>query len=351
MSKFLLKLIAVVFPFILTAQVNQPYAVYLIGDAGKDTIPGKALLMLKEELETHPNSAVIFLGDNIYPSGLIANNRASAMCLESQLQMLNTYKGNVYFIPGNHDWQAQKRRGLQCLAGEQAYVEEYIKNKTTAANKNESVFLPKCGLPGPETVLLNEKLRLIIIDTQWFLHFFKKNKTQSKKHTIELFYSNLDSLLTLAKKNGEQVIIAAHHPMYTNGKHSASVQPLRFLINKTPFQIFGLMGLNRLLSQDLAQPRYKKMRNRMLKSFNKHENLICASGHDHNLQCFKQGANSYIVSGAGSKVSHFQKKKKFASVFQDDTKMGFFKIQFNPDGSHITSVHRIGEKVTVLEGF
>ena len=351
MSKFFLKLIACVFPLIVNAQVNQPYAVYLIGDAGKDTTPGKALLMLKAELETHPNSAVLFLGDNIYPNGFTANNRTSVMCLESQLQILNSYKGNVYFIPGNHDWQAQKRNGLQCLAGEQTFVEEHLKNKSTAANRNESTFLPKCGLPGPESVALNEKLRLVVIDTQWFLHFFKKNKIQSKKHTIELFYSNLDSILNLAKKNGEQVIIAAHHPMYTNGKHSASMQPLRFLVNKTPLQIFGLMGLNRLLSQDLTQPRYKKMRNSMLKAFNKHENIICASGHDHNLQCFKKGANSYIVSGAGSKVSHFHKKKKFDAVFQDDKKTGFIKIQYNTDGSHTTTVYRVGEKEKLVDGF
>lgn len=351
MSNFFIKIITVVFPIILTAQVNQPYTVYLIGDAGKDTSPGKALLMLKEELLAHPSSTVIFLGDNVYPKGLIANNRASALCLESQLQILTNYKGKVFFIPGNHDWEAQKRNGLKCLANQQEYVELYLKNNTIVSNRNETVFSPKNGLPGPETVLLNPKLRLITIDTQWFLHFFKKNKIQSKKNTAELFYSNLDSLLNLAKQNREQVIIAAHHPIFTNGQHSGSKQPLRFLVNKTPFQIFGLMGLNRLLSQDLAQPQYKKMRNRMLKSFNKHDNLICASGHDHNLQCFKEAGNAYIVSGSGSKVSHFHKKKKFESVFQDDTKTGFIKIEYAADGSHTTIVYRVGEKEKLLEGY
>lgn len=351
MLKSFLKLIAVIFPLLLTAQVNQPHSVYLIGDAGKDTSSGKALLMLKEELLTHPNSTVIFLGDNIYPSGLMANNRVSAMCLESQLQILNEYKGSVYFIPGNHDWQQQKMNGVKCLAAQQMYVEEYLKNKTTAVNKNERTFSPANGLPGPETILLTDKLRLITIDTQWFLHFYKKNKIKSKKNTIELFYSNLDSLLKMAKQQGEQVIIAAHHPMFTNGKHSGNKQPFRFLINKTPFQIFGLMGLNRLFSQDLAQPRYKKMRNRMLKSFSQYDNIIIASGHDHNLQCFKHGGNCYIVSGSGSKVSHFHKKKKFDSIFQDDTKTGFIKIEYAADGSHTTIIYRVGEKEKLVEGY
>ncbi|MCE9540226.1 MAG: metallophosphoesterase [Bacteroidetes bacterium] len=351
MLKFFLKLIPVLFPLALTAQIMPPYSVYLIGDAGEDTTPGKALLMLKEELLSHPNSAVIFLGDNIYPSGLKDNDKKSAAHLESQLQILNKYKGSVYFIPGNHDWQAQGPKGLKRLSNEEKYVETYLKDKTISKNKNNSTFLPHDGLPGPETVLLKEKLRLIIIDTQWFLHYYKKNKIQSKKHTNELFYSHLDSLLNLAKQNGEQVIIATHHPMFTNGHHSSSKQPLRFLINKTPLQIFGLMGLNRLLSQDIQQPRYKKMRNRMLKSFNQYDNIICASGHDHNLQCFKEGANRYIVSGAGSKLNQFQKKKKFDSIFQDDTKTGFVKIQYAPDGKHITIVYRVGEKEKLIEGF
>ncbi len=351
MYKFILKLIFVISSSALTAQSIQPYSVYLIGDAGEDTVTGKALLMLKEELLLHPASAVVFLGDNVYPSGLNIASRNSKMRLESQLQILNDYKGSVYFIPGNHDWQAQGRKGLKRLQDEQVYVDAYLKDKSAAANKSAAVFLPENGLPGPETVLLHDKLRLIIIDTQWFLHYYKKNKVRSKKYTKELFYQHLDSLLNAASKNGEQVIITAHHPMFTNGKHSDSHQPLRFLVNKTPLQIFGLMGLNRLLSQDLPQPRYKKMRNRMLQLFNKYNNIIYASGHDHNLQCFKEGPVRYIVSGSGSKLTRFSSKKKFDSVFQDDTKTGFIKIQYAADGTHTTTVYRVGEKEKLLEGF
>ncbi len=350
MLKFLLKLLFVLFPIAISAQEIQPYSVYLIGDAGEDTIPGKALLMLKEELLSHPNSTVVFLGDNIYPKGLNSKDKKSALCLESQLHILNNYKGSVYFIPGNHDWQLQGPKGLKRLKKQQIFVDAYLKEKTTASNKNTAAFLPENGLPGPETVMLNNKLRLIIIDTQWFLHLYKKNKIQSKKHTEELFYTRLDSLLNLAKQNNEQVLITAHHPMFTNGQHSLSRQPLRFLNNKTPLQLFGLVGMNRLLSQDISQPRYKKMRKRMMQSFDKYDNIIYAAGHDHNLQCFKQGANRYIVSGAGSKLAPFNKKKTFDSVFQDDTKRGFINVQYSADGTHTFIVYRVGEKEKIVEG-
>lgn len=332
------------------AQNNSGCDVYLIGDAGEDTISGKALLLLKEQLLANPNSAVLFLGDNVYPSGLKPNKKSSVMRLESQLQILNEYKGQVYFIPGNHDWQAQGVKGLKTLAHEQSYIENYLKNKTIVSNRNDATFLPKDGLPGPETVMLNDKLRLILIDTQWFLHQYKKNKIYSIKNTKQLFYKRLDSLLQVAKANNEQVIIAAHHPMFSNGHHGASKQPLRFLVNKTPFQIFGLLGLNRLLSQDIPQPRYGKMRKKMLYLFDGYDNIVFASGHDHNLQCFKDKANRYIVSGAGSKLTQLQKKQKFPSVFQDDSKTGFIKLHYTLKSVQ-TTIYRVGEKELIVDGF
>lgn len=351
MKQILLNLFFALFSFSLYAQTDQPFSVYLIGDAGEHTSPEKALLMLKDELLSHPNSAVIFLGDNIYPSGLKTNDSLSAQHLESQLQILKEYKGQVYFIPGNHDWQAQGPKGLKRLNNEEQYVNTYLKNNSSVSNKNAAAFLPGNGLPGPETVMLDNKLRLITIDTQWFLHLYKKNKIGTKANTKRLFYMRLDSLLNFAKQNQEQVIITAHHPLFTNGQHSKNKQPIRFLINCTPWQILGLAGLDRLLSQDLPQPRYKKMRRKMLRSFDPYNNITYASGHDHNLQCFKEGANKYIVSGAGSKITHLRKRKKFDSVFQDDTKTGFIKIEYAADGSHTTTIYRADEQPKLLEGF
>jgi hypothetical protein len=335
----------------LCAQTDKPYSVYFIGDAGEDTTSGKALLMLKEQLLSDPNSAVIFLGDNVYPEGFCTNDHLSELRLQSQLNILKEYKGQAYFMPGNHDWEAQKRKGLKRLKEEEVYVNEYLKNNSSLKNKNERTFLPADGLPGPETVMLNGKLRLIIIDTQWFLHFYKKNKTGSKKNTRILFYKHLDSLLAYSVANNQQVVVAGHHPMFTNGSHSRKLQPWRFLINCTPFQIFGTMGLNRLFSQDISQPTYRKMRKRMINSFENYNNIIYVSGHDHNLQFFKENNNKYIVSGCGSKLEHLKKKRRFQSVYQDDSKTGFVKLQYFSDNKVVTTIFRTGEKEFILNNY
>ncbi len=337
--------------FSLFAQESSDYSVYLIGDAGEDTIPGKALLMLKEELLKNPNSAVVFLGDNVYPAGLKPNDKGSESHLESQLSILKEYQGQVYFIPGNHDWAAQTMGGLKRVKYQEHFVSDYLKKKSICSNRNKNTFLPSNGLPGPTSVMLNKNLRLITIDTQWFLHRFKKTKNGSKKNTERLFYIKLDSILKVAKQNQEQVLITAHHPMYTNGQHSRSRQPFRFLINKTPFFIFGLAGMYNLYFQDISQPTYKKMRNRMLTVFNQYNNIIYASGHDHNLQFIMGNENRYIVSGCGSKLSRLNKKKKFDAVFEDDKKIGFAKLIYEPDGSHHTIIFRVDEAQKELEGF
>ncbi len=349
--KYLLFFSFIFFSLSVFAQSKTDYSVYLIGDAGEDTVSGKALLMLKEELLNNSNSAIIFLGDNVYPAGLKANDRKSASHLESQLSILKEYKGQAYFIPGNHDWAAQTRLGLNRIQIQKEYVNEYLKMKSTVANKNESTFLPVNGLPGPASVMLNNDLMIIMIDTQWFLHRNKKGKIGSKKNTEKLFYSHLDSLLNVAKRNNQQVIIAAHHPIFTNGQHSRSRQPFRFLINKTPFFILGFAGMYRLYFQDISQPKYKKMRERMLTIFNKYDNIIYASGHDHNLQCIKGNENRYIVSGSGSKLSPLNKRKRFDSVFEDDKQTGFVKIIYKRDGTHTTIVYRVGEEPKVINGF
>lgn len=346
-----IKIFTVFFFISFYSSAQSEYSVYLIGDAGEDTVPGKALLMLQDELLKNSNSAVIFLGDNIYPSGLKKDDYYSAKHLESQLSILNNYKGQAYFIPGNHDWDSQKANGWKRIRNQENYVTEYLKTKSSVANKDKASFLPADGFPGPTSVMLNTDLRLITIDTQWFLQRHKKHKISTYKNSENLFFNQLEKLLKEAKQNKEQVIIAAHHPMFTNGQHSKNKQPLRFLVNRTPLCFIGFMGIYRLFSQDIAQPRYKKMRTKMLRILNQYDNIIYASGHEHNLQFFKENNNKYIISGCGSKLSKLQSNKKFDSVFQDDSKTGFVKINYVPIGRHTTTIYRVGEEPKILNGF
>lgn len=324
---------------------QQPtHQVYLVGDAGENTYSGDALMMLKDDIANNLNSTVIFLGDNVYPAGLDLKDENTALRLKSQLHVLNNYKGNVFFIPGNHDWAAQKSDGMKRITEQQKFISNYLRDSSSVLNKNENTFLPQNALPGPQSVVVATGLRIIFVDTQWFLHFHKKNKQGSIKKTKEKFYYDLDSILNLSKNNNQQVIVAGHHPIYTNGNHSSKRQPVRFLINYTPLKIFGWMGLDRAFSQDIDSRRYKKMRKEFIEIFDKHGNIIYVSGHDHNIQYFTEKNNKYIVSGSGSKLTPLKKKKRFESIYQSDDKTGYVKLQFEKNNLFKIEVKRVGEK-------
>lgn len=337
------------------------HSIYLIGDAGKDTTPGLALLMLEEELKSNPTSSVLFLGDNIYPAGLEGKDGArkkylSELKLLSQLERTRNHEGYVFWVPGNHDWKAGRWKGHWLVQVEANFVEKYYHENTNVLNDSGQVFFPKLGLPGPHVHEMHELgYNLITIDLQWWLQdqFFHKVPTEGglkKKKMEELFLQRLDSALARSSKSGLKTFIAAHHPMYSNGHHGAAKQPLRFIFNWVPpFQIFGLMGLNRALVQDIPQPRYKRIRNKILDIINKYQGVIYVSGHDHNLQFIKKDGNFHLISGSGSKRSSLS-GDKYGATFMDDRNYGFMKLDIMANGKvkcHVFG-HTTGD---VIESF
>lgn len=106
------------------------YRLYLIGDAGS---PGgnPSLDMLKQKLNGAKDSTgVIFLGDNIYQRGMPvkgSKNRSEAEeIIDSQINTVKDFKGNVFFIPGNHDWDNGKNGGWKRLKEQEAYIENRL---------------------------------------------------------------------------------------------------------------------------------------------------------------------------------------------------------------------------------
>lgn len=340
MKRFLSPLLLL---FSITVIAQQPvHTVFLVGDGGKLPEPGQTLLLLQEQAKNTPNGTIMFMGDNIYPAGLHLSKKQgdtteSERNLLCQLKIVEDYQGQVFFVPGNHDWNAGNWGGLKIVKAQEKYVESYPAKGpqiSTDPNNRKIQFSPTAGLPGPESYSPVKGLRYVFIDTQWFLHFHKKDKLpgKSKKETAKQFYHRLDSTLNAASNAGERVIVLYHHPLFTNGGHGTGKEPLRFLVNYTPFQLLlGLPGGNRLLVQDIPQPRFKRMRKKMLDIEAKYQGIINASGHEHYLQFFQHGDDHFIVSGSGSKLSH-KKIDKYPELFSEDKQGGFVKLLYYADG-------------------
>lgn len=327
------------------------FSVYLIGDTGKDTIPSEVLFLLAYEALDKTNSAVVFLGDNVYPAGNSSvsggREKIERRILESQLELFSTYPGQFYMIPGNHDWANGKGKGLQAVQRQKALADTFSRNSTLISNSGQ-IYFPSAGLPGPVSIAIDSVFQLILIDTQWWLHkgvfrTVRGSGNRSYSEEKRLFLAALDSAISKARSQGRVPIVAGHHPLISNGQHAHRKEPLRFLFNYTPLALFQILGLDRWLSQDLFQPRYRRFRKAVQQVFDKHERVIYAAGHEHNLQLFQVGANYQIVSGSGSKLSYTD-RYRYPALFMEDRQHGFFKLDILSNGAVRISAYGVRDR-------
>ncbi len=294
---------------------NTPhYRILLIGDAGQPKPDEPVLKTLHSWTKKAPEkTSVIFLGDNMYPDGMTEQKQHEAPSrLGPQLDVIKSTRAHGLFIPGNHDWTNGKKVGYHALLAQEKYVNDAL----TLVPK----FLPQGGLPGPAMLELPEDnpiVRIIVLDTQWWLHQHEK-PAASTRAVVDKLKEYLDTELP--------VIVVGHHPLQSYGTHGgfydwkAHLFPGR-LAHKwlwVPVPIVGslypLIRWNVVKSdQDLNGTRYKYMvsqLNTALSVRKKSPLLIYASGHEHSLQVLEGNVTDYLlVSGLGSsekatEVSH-----------------------------------------------
>jgi hypothetical protein len=321
------------------------YQVFLIGDAGSPSLDVQepALKLFQQKLEEGgERSAAVFLGDNIYLYGLPDSTHPRRAFYEQrineQLKTVENYPGRVVFIPGNHDWDDGRPNGLETVKRQERYVESYLNRGNT--------FVPDNGFPGPVSIKLlddnddprlREDIRLIVLDTQWWLH--KYDKAYGNTGDYELFDAGdvlieLDDILK--KQRNDNLIIAAHHPLKTNGNHGGYLPPSTHL--KPP--VFGsLYYLYRRvfgLPQDVHHHQYAKMVDALENLFDAYEleDLIYASGHAHSLQYHKEEGtrinHHYLISGAGSKENWVASGRGSEFIYSGN---GFMTVKYYGDGS------------------
>ncbi|HKJ06009.1 MAG TPA: metallophosphoesterase family protein, partial [Flavobacteriaceae bacterium] len=145
---------------------------YLLGDAGKSPFNqiSDGLKAFNSHIKNKNTEGdyLLYLGDNIYPAGLPKKNHKGRKYaehnLDVQIESANKFKGTTIFIPGNHDWYAD---GVDGVKRQEKYVEKALGKNT---------FLPEDGCP-IERVEVNDKIRLIIIDTQWYIENWNHHPT------------------------------------------------------------------------------------------------------------------------------------------------------------------------------
>jgi hypothetical protein len=268
-------------------------SLFLIGDAGEPDPRGIGVPLdsLSAQAAMAPQrSIIVFLGDNVYPEGIPEEGRAEFADARRRLeaQVLAVPPGaRAIFVPGNHDWAGEGPFGLFSIR----LQEKMITTLAQAGGRGERDvrMAPSNGCPGPVTIDAG-RLRLITLDTQWWLHDFIVRDGTTRCHTT--IGSVTSELRRQVKASGTArvVVVAGHHPLITGGVHGG------YCGITAPFRRFAGR------SQDIVSSSNRRMRDSLESAFLESPPLVYAGAHDHSLQVLRGGrsVNYVLVSGAGS---------------------------------------------------
>ena len=307
--------------------------VFLVGDAGgADGVGSPVLQSLTNEVESWSASlardsavTVLFLGDNVYPSGY--HDSSDEEVLKDSVRLGNevatvsgpqarAYRTTEIFISGSHDWANTSGPVAQSRLRN---LEERLARDRAAGTLVRLV--PGAGSAGPAYMDLGAHIRVVMIDTQWWLAEGQPESARVEAH------GHLADLLS--ESRDRNVIVAGHHPLATGGEHGGAVSfwstvGVRWLLNRTG-----------AISQDLSSQVYQSMINGLRDAFSRGgAPLVYASGHDHNLQVIagtEAGDPAYtLVSGSASKLT-----TRLAEVPGTDFGLaapGYMRLIFRRDG-------------------
>jgi hypothetical protein len=286
---------------------------FLIGDAGEPDPRhiGAPLDSLYAQASQAPGRTIIlYLGDNVYPAGIPEEGAAeyadARRRLASQVNAVPRGARGI-FVPGNHDWAHSEPFGLHAIRLQERII-------TELADGRDVKLLPSDGCPGPVSVDAG-RLRLVLLDTQWWLHsYIVEDEASDCPTNIHTATAALRE--QVRTEPGRVVVVAAHHPLLTGGKHGG------YCGITGPFHRFAGS------SQDILSSKNRQMRDSLASAFAVQPPLIYAAGHDHNQQVLRAApaATYQLVSGAGSQSKVACAVRMRESYWVSQYRTGFMRI-------------------------
>ncbi|WP_018628435.1 BamA/TamA family outer membrane protein [Niabella aurantiaca] len=283
-----------------------------IGDAGEINMHQSDVIGTAAAQVIRDKTTVLFLGDNIYPSGMPLENEAkirdAEKILRTQYEPVIRSGAKVFFVPGNHDWDRMGKLGYQKIRAQAAFI--------NGQNNPDLKLVPGEGCPGPVEISISNEITVVAFDSEWWLFQHDKPSGDCECSTKEEFLEKLSEIVN--RNRDKMIFLVCHHPFQSYGVHGGHYN--------LKDHIFPLTNLNRGLyiplpvigslypllrssipnPEDQGHPDYKEMVALIDSVFSGHQNLVHVAGHEHGLQ-FIKGEQVQIVSGAGAKNAYVKK--------------------------------------------
>jgi hypothetical protein len=334
----------------------------LIGDAGDPKKGGEPVLVaLRSDVERQPErTTVVFLGDNLYPAGLPPEGHPQRRKLErrldDQVDAVRDTGARVVFIPGNHDWDREGADGWNAVRRQQERVE--------ARGGERVAYLPRDGCPGPALLDVGERLRIVALDTQWWLHGHARPEHPTSACAADSEPEVLADLReALHGAGSREIVVAAHHPLVSGGPHGGKfslkqhVFPLterkRWLWLPLPFigSSYPIARQSGVTSQDLTSAAYRRMRDAFVAVLRERPPLAWASGHEHVLQVIESPRyGRVLVSGAGIH-GHVTHVRDVEGSRHSAARSGYMRLDLLADGRRRLGVIEVAKDGSAREAW
>jgi hypothetical protein len=305
---------------------------FLVGDAGEARTDRTPILHRIQQdveawagrLDSDSAVAVLVLGDIVYPEGLRSRDdpvfHADTAVVMAQVRLVlgpsaRSRGARMFFVAGNHDWGSRRHRdGFTRLRNLAAFLE--LASTMTGA---PVALVPEAGTGGPYVVDVGTRLRLLLLDTAWWL-------LSADTREREAMLAGIDE--AFAGAGDRDVVVAAHHPFRSVGPHGGF------------FPFWEMAGLRYLLArsgailQDLTSEPYRDLETGLRAIFHRHgPPLAFVGGHEHSLQVIEAVIGTdprvSLVSGSASKltdVGHHEGVRYAASA------PGYMRIVIEEEG-------------------
>ena len=321
-----MKIIVLLLSFFFTECFSQE-SVYLVGNLNGNKLSTNLDLFLRTiEKEEKSKSFIVFmLGD------VNQETTENTKILLNFIQNIQKQGGEIYSITGDLDWDNSGYYGLDSANALQKTYKQFL---------GENIFIPKNNCPGPYVKDIGDNIRIIAINSQWWLHPYRKALPIDSECDEILKIQIIDELDAAIESAGNRkVLLLAHHPITSGGVYGGNSNFMGQFFpfshsdpeNKTFIPFYGTFyhcyRQNVGSVQDFSNPAYKQYIKDIKDLLIKHEDVVLCSSHEYDLQLMNLAYNYQIISG--SLVKNAQVSTLENTVYKTNEN-GFVKLEVLP---------------------
>jgi len=297
------------------------YSVFLLGDPGEDN-SGAALEIVNASVGKNDTShAIVIFGKAIETK---SKKDGDTEKKKSVIETLNNDKGKIIFIP-DPDLKIKKATEIK------SQIEKDLTGR--------QVFIPDPGCMSKDELFLTNDLVAIPVQS-----ILRDEEDILKKHgcetddQVELVDEVKDFVDNNQRKN---ILMLAYYPMLNLGNHGGHFAWRQHLfpftdLNKNlyiPLPIVGsiyyLLRSGLGFNNDQAYPSYKSYRRKMARALSEYNNVIYASGLEHNFQYYKINKQDFIITNSSGEKSWVGKNQRAGFTYAGS---GLVKLSYLKNG-------------------